>query len=717
MAGYTRQSVADIVDGEDVLAGPLNNEFNQLQSAFHATTGHAHDGNSGNGPKINLTTSVTGILPVANGGVGGLNKFNATTAPTTTDDINAGYVVGSRWIDVTNDIAYECLDATAANAIWRRYQPNDVELTAIAGLTSAADKVPYFTGSGTAALADLPSYGRTLIANTSASDAQIDLNLVPGTNVQAYDAGLAALAAFNTNGIIVQTADNTFAGRTLTGTSNEITVTNGDGVSGNPTLSLPSALTFTGKTVTGGSYTSPTITGSPTASGATWATIGTVNGGTITGITDLAIADGGTGQSTAYAAKDALTVKGADVASASTTDIGASTGEFIHITGTTGITALGTKTAGVLRDVVFDGILTLTHNGTSLILPGGVNITTAANDTARFRSEGGGNWRCMRYTRADGKSLVGISALVPQGRLTLTTALPVTVADVTAAGTVYYTPTVGDQLPIYDGTNLVPTTFAELSLALNSNSGHTGYHQSGKGFDCFVFNDSGTIRLGTGPAWSSDTSRGSGAGTTELERYKGLLVNKVSITLRFGTSSGDTVAVAARKGTYVGSFYCTANGQTEDSAVNRYVWNTFNRVRRHMKVIEGTDSWAYTTATMRQANASTANQLNFFRGLNEDNMEADLSVSAANSGAGVSVLATIGLDATNAKAADVVSPIIHSTGAAYIFSLRATYRGLPGLGKHYLAWIEYSSATGTTTWYGDVGGTLLQSGIMGSCLA
>lgn len=457
MAGYTRQSVADIVDGEDVLAGPLNNEFNQLQSAFHATTGHAHDGNSGNGPKINLTTSVTGILPVANGGVGGLNKFDATTAPTTTDDINAGYVVGSRWIDVTNDIAYECLDATAANAIWRRYQPNDVELTAIAGLTSAADKVPYFTGSGTAALADLPSYGRTLIANTSASDAQIDLNLVPGTNVQAYDAGLAALAVFNTNGLIVQTADNTFAGRTLTapaagititnpagtagnptfvlandlsaleglssngvavrtttdtwavrtitGTANEITSTDGDGVSGNPTLSLPSALTFTGKTVTGGSYTSPTITGSPTASGATWATIGTVNGGTITGITDLAIADGGTGQSTAYAAKDALTVKGADVASASTTDIGASTGEFIHITGTTGITALGTKTAGVLRDVVFDGILTLTHNGTSLILPGGTNITTAAGDTARFRSEGGGNWRCLSYNRASGRAV------------------------------------------------------------------------------------------------------------------------------------------------------------------------------------------------------------------------------------------------------------------------------------------------------------------------
>lgn len=713
MAGYTRQSIADIVDGEDILAGPLNNEFNQLQSAFHATTGHAHDGNSGSGPKINLTTSVTGILPVANGGVGGLNKFNATTAPTTTDDINAGYVVGSRWIDVTNDIAYECLDATAANAIWRRYQNYDAELTALAGLTSAADKVPYFTGSGTAALADLPTYGRTLIANANAADARTDLGLVLSTDVQPYDAGLAALAAFNTNGIIVQTADNTFAGRTLTGTSNEITATNGDGVSGNPTLSLPSALTFTGKTVTGGSYTSPTITGSPTASGATWATIGTVNGGTITGITDLAIADGGTGQSTAYAAKDALTVKGADVASASTTDIGAATGQYLHITGTTGITALGTKTAGVVRKVVFDAALTLTHNGTSLILPSGANITTAAGDTAEFISEGAGNWRCQRYTRADGKSLVGISSLTPQGRLTLTTALPVTTSDVTAAGTVYYTPTVGDQLPIYDGTNLVPTTFAELSLALNSNSGHTGYHQSGKGFDCFVFNDSGTIRLGTGPAWSSDTSRGSGAGTTELERYKGLLVNKVSITLRFGTSSGDTVAVAARRATYVGSFYCTANGQTEDSATTRYLWNCFNRADRPLLRKETTDTWTYTTATFRQANNSTANQVNVMVGLVEDRVFATVHAMASGT-AGVGTITGIGLDATNARAADSTAALISFPVTNYAVAGRADYCGFPGLGKHFLAWLEYSTTGGTTTWCGDNSAAIpMQSGITG----
>jgi hypothetical protein len=97
--------------------------------------------------------------------------------------------------------------------------------------------------------------------------------------------------------------------------------------------------------------------------------------------------------------------KGSDIASASTTDIGAATGNYIHVTGTTTITALGTIQAGTRRIVEFDGALTLTHNATSLILPTGANITTAAGDVASFISEGSGNWRCVNYMKADGKSL------------------------------------------------------------------------------------------------------------------------------------------------------------------------------------------------------------------------------------------------------------------------------------------------------------------------
>jgi hypothetical protein len=104
--------------------------------------------------------------------------------------------------------------------------------------------------------------------------------------------------------------------------------------------------------------------------------------------------------------------KGADIASAGTTNIAAATGNYVHVTGTTTITALGTAQAGASRVVVFDGILTLTHNGTSLILPTGASITTAAGDSAMFVSEGSGNWKCVDYQRADGTALVGGGALI-----------------------------------------------------------------------------------------------------------------------------------------------------------------------------------------------------------------------------------------------------------------------------------------------------------------
>ena len=104
-------------------------------------------------------------------------------------------------------------------------------------------------------------------------------------------------------------------------------------------------------------------------------------------------------------------VAGNDIASASP-DIGAATGNYVNITGTTTITALGTIAAGAKRVVQFSGALILTHNATSLILPGNANITTVAGDTAEFVSLGSGNWICTDYRRDTGKALVGPANLV-----------------------------------------------------------------------------------------------------------------------------------------------------------------------------------------------------------------------------------------------------------------------------------------------------------------
>ncbi|MDX8438341.1 hypothetical protein [Mesorhizobium australafricanum] len=114
---------------------------------------------------------------------------------------------------------------------------------------------------------------------------------------------------------------------------------------------------------------------------------------------------GGSGSNTAVGGADAFSPAGADMASAATVNLANSTGTLINVTGTVTITALGTIAAGAERVLVFAGALTLTHNATSLILPGAANITTAAGDIAVMRSLGGGNWRCIGYQRANGQPI------------------------------------------------------------------------------------------------------------------------------------------------------------------------------------------------------------------------------------------------------------------------------------------------------------------------
>lgn len=91
--------------------------------------------------------------------------------------------------------------------------------------------------------------------------------------------------------------------------------------------------------------------------------------------------------------------QGANIASASTTNLATATGDYVDVTGSVTITALGSAAAGTVRRVRFTGAPLITYNSGTLILPGNASIQAASGDTAEFVSLGSGNWKCTRYTR------------------------------------------------------------------------------------------------------------------------------------------------------------------------------------------------------------------------------------------------------------------------------------------------------------------------------
>lgn len=130
--------------------------------------------------------------------------------------------------------------------------------------------------------------------------------------------------------------------------------------------------------------------------------------------------------------------QGADIESATTTDIGAATGNYLVVTGVTTITGLGTVQAGTRRIVKFSGALLLTYNATSLILPSAADITTVAGDVATFVSLGSRNWICVDYSKVSttgtGSTVLATSPTLVTPSLGTPTALVATNATGTAAG-------------------------------------------------------------------------------------------------------------------------------------------------------------------------------------------------------------------------------------------------------------------------------------------
>ena len=477
----------------------------------------------------------------------------------------------------------------------------------------------------------------------------------------------------------------------------------------------------------------------------------------------LPITKGGTSNITAVAAVDALHTASSDIASAATVNLDNATGQTVTITGATTITAFTLATAGVVRRCRTSGAPKITYNATSLKTPGAADIQAAANDTFEVRSLGSGNVEVTNYVRAAVAPLVanvfGVSA-----RLSLQSSTPVSTSDQTGKNTIYAVPFLGNQIPINNGVEwksylfdsqisiLVSSTVSatmhsgtkvidgltdtsqlmrgmtvqgtsvgaaavistidsvsQITVSVNSTASTTNdvtfKIPVSKVFDIFAVVGSNPlvpIVLRFGNFWSSATVRADSVS----QGFDGILSNTTVI------NSGDYNSIAATQGTYLGSGYTGVTaGFVEDAVATRYLWSYYHRVARPMASAEGTNSWTYSTAAYQQANASIANQLSFLVGISEEPVVAAVRAQCVSSGATYRVVRSgIGLDSTTVNSATIFDATNIDSSSRR--PLGADYVGFPGIGYHYLAWLEYGGGTDTQTWNGDNAG-VAQAGIVG----
>lgn len=359
-----------------------------------------------------------------------------------------------------------------------------------------------------------------------------------------------------------------------------------------------------------------------------------------------------------------------------------------------------------------------------------------------------------------------------EGRLTLTTGMPITTADVTGAATMYFTPTgKGGRIALYSGSAWAVFTLTEISLAL-------GTLVNAQGYDVFVYDNAGTRTLelaewanatvtmtiatpgvvtwtahGMSTGMSITFTNSGGAlptGVTANTQYFITVVDantfKLSTTLitlaaatfiaTSGTQSGThtghqpqarATALVLQDGVlcktgaltrrFVGAFMASSTTTTEESVAKRFVSNYYNRTLRELRRFEAASSWTYNTATIRQANANVANQVAVFVGFADVPLNLNLAVAGSSAGT-TYAQGGIGEDSTNTIHPSCIAGAVQSAAANALAALAATLNISPTLGYHQYVWLEWAQVASLfTMWQTGWGaGSSQNSGLTGRIL-
>ncbi len=265
-------------------------------------------------------------------------------------------------------------------------------------------------------------------------------------------------------------------------------------------------------------------------------------------------------------------------------------------------------------------------------------------------------------------------------RLSGSSSTPIPTADISSTTNLYLTPYTSGFISLWDGSSLIKMIVgSQVTLAL---SGLT----TGKNYDVFAYKNGTSVSLELGPAWSTNTGRAS-----SVIRGPGNM----------------WILTGAPTRRYVGTFLATGATTTTDTMLQRFIYNEYNQIDRHMLRTDPTDTWTYAVSTFRQANAAivgTANKVEFVCG-NPVPYSARIECQCSATTT-LSLMLAVGLDSTTTATTTSRCAYVAVSGYPVISAMDDS---IVTAGYHSIVWLEKPSTSTSLSIFGTSSGGSVSS--------
>ena len=313
---------------------------------------------------------------------------------------------------------------------------------------------------------------------------------------------------------------------------------------------------------------------------------------------------------------------------------------------------------------------------------GDVRYNTTTN---QFEGYGSSGWQPLGAQTIEGLGSVG-------GRLTLSSGHPASPPSATPSANVYFTPYLGDTIPVWNGSAFLFQNCPELTCVLADGTFSPAPAVAAAVYDLFVWNNGTNFILSRGPAWSNPGARG-----YSLSSVNGIVVNAASITNGPGAGYGVHVSTiytdaGAATVTYNPTPAAASGGPAGGAWIG--LWNRYNRIVSAGVEQDNKSSWTYNSTTWRPADGGSSNlnnRVSFIVGDVEDSVHYSYIVNATFNN--VVAAAAVGLNSTTV-------PLLIAEGNSTDCGTMLAVVGdvLPALGTNYVQALE--AASGNSTYHG-----------------